>query len=149
MARTRIRYAEAPPRNDVYVGMLLVTVLMLAIGSALLALECNEYEWVDTPPPTATIALPTLPRPSGLSPATPPDGVPPAPPMNPGTTSQVPPEVIPEPPAAPAVATTTTKSSTAAPEVKPPAAPPALLPASNPDPNRPPRPGFNPSLPRR
>jgi hypothetical protein len=145
MARTRVRYAEAPPRNDVYVGMLAATALVLAVGCAVLALECNEYEWIGSPPPHPTLALPALPRPTTPGPT---DGVPPPPPPPPPMgTSRAPAPAVPVIPASPPAVTTTTT-------VGPPTLPAAVRPAdqqptANPQPDRPPQPGFNPTLPRR
>lgn len=62
MARRRDRGpVTAPPRNDVYVGMLLLTVVALAVGTTVLALECNEYEWVSEPSAGPQIAIPEVP----------------------------------------------------------------------------------------
>ena len=49
MARKRRGPDTAPARNDVYVGMLILTVLAMAAGTTLLALECNEYGWESEP----------------------------------------------------------------------------------------------------
>jgi|YNPBryunderm2012_1023409.scaffolds.fasta_scaffold23017_3 hypothetical protein len=62
MARRRNRgLMTAPPRNDVYIGMLLLTVIALAIGTTLLALECNEYDWIAEPSAGPQIAIPQVP----------------------------------------------------------------------------------------
>jgi hypothetical protein len=137
MARTRVRYTEGPPKNDVYFGMLVVTVLMLAVGCVVLALELNEYEWVDTPPPSPAIALPTLPRPGGAVPATPVDGgVPPAPPMNAGNVPTPPLAAAPDTPVEPV-------------ENPPASTSPVIQRTADPQPDRPVAPGFNPAFPRR
>src|SRR4051812_33732737 len=99
MARTRVRYVDAPPRNDVYVGMLALSVIAIAIGCGVLAIESGEYDWSTEAKAAATPALPspsvtpkTLTPAGGPTTTTPPAGNTPAPaPMNPmpmGGTSQ-------------------------------------------------------------
>lgn len=56
MARGQLR--TAPPKNDVYFGMLLLTVVAMLLGTVLLALETNEYEWVSEPQGGPAISLP-------------------------------------------------------------------------------------------
>ena len=71
MARKRRGPETAPARNDVYVMMLLLTVVVTAIGSALLAMECNDYEWESEPTAGPAVTIPDIPvgRPTGDDPA--------------------------------------------------------------------------------
>lgn len=61
MARKRRGPDQAPARTDIYVGMLLLTVLAMAAGTTLLALECNEYDWVAEPTAGPTVTIPPVP----------------------------------------------------------------------------------------
>ena len=142
MARQRL--IDAPPRNDVYVGMLgLATLAMLAGVVALLLEFGGDYDFEQAPPPGAPVSLPkdfsrptpksdgSAPAPAPLTKVTPPPAVTPA----------LPAEVTP-----PAVATAVppaVSESTAAP--RPGAAPETLTPASAPTLVRP---GFIPRPPR-
>ena len=56
MARTRL--TEAPPRNDVYVGMLALAVLSMALGCGMLALELTEYGWTESGGARTSVSLP-------------------------------------------------------------------------------------------
>jgi hypothetical protein len=57
MAKVVSKHTDAPAKNDVYVGMLLLTVLATGVGITCLALELNEdYKWESVPkggPPIA------------------------------------------------------------------------------------------------
>lgn len=155
MAKNKVRYVEAPAKNDVYVGMLIVMNLAMLFGVALLALECNDYDWESQPKGGPTINLPSVtraapvagPADAGGFPAAPADG---------GGVAPNPPAPPPAPPA--------NEMGTAKPAEAPaPALPIPPVVASNPDaapapkpaPSTPlkqadtgPRPGFNPYLPR-
>jgi hypothetical protein len=153
MARTRVRYVDAPPRNDVYVGMLAMAAIAMVIGCVALAVESDEYDWSTEAKVVATPSLPspTVPAPKAATPAgpavTPPAGTNTTPPMNTpppegGAAQGTPKPADPIAPTAPAVAST------------PGAAPPAALPANLPVVDTSitttgPRPGFNPNLPRK
>lgn len=60
MARKRRGPETAPARNDVYVGMLALTLLALVIGTTLLALECNEYAWEAEPTAGSPVSIPDI-----------------------------------------------------------------------------------------
>lgn len=66
-----VKFVEGPPRNDVYVGMLGLTVLSMLLGCAVLALEATDYEWESEPKPRTKLTLPTdsLGAPSANTPA--------------------------------------------------------------------------------
>ena len=50
MAKIVTKGIDAPAKNDVYVGMLLLTVLATCIGIACLALELDtDYQWESVP----------------------------------------------------------------------------------------------------
>jgi len=53
-----VKFVEAPPRNNVYVGMLLLTALAGLIGVALFALEANSYGWSNQAVSSPTPSLP-------------------------------------------------------------------------------------------
>lgn len=153
MARTRVRYVDAPPRNDVYVGMLALSVFAIVIGCAVLALESDDYGWsteakappaVSLPSPSVT---PKAAAPTGTTTPTPPaGGNTPAPaPMNTppmGGTSRAP---KPADPVAPPTAVAATPPTAPAPAVTPTPAENATVNLKN----EVPRPGFNPNLPRK
>ena len=63
MARTR-RESTAPAKRDVYVGMLFFTVLSMAAGITVLALEADEYGWESQAKSGPTITLPAMPKPN-------------------------------------------------------------------------------------
>jgi hypothetical protein len=70
----RQRTVEAPPRNDVYVGMLGLTAFAMLVGIALLALDANEYDWQSEAKGGPTLSLPKIER---KAPAAPGEGAPP------------------------------------------------------------------------
>lgn len=62
MARKRRRGPDtAPARNDVYVMMLLLTIVVTAVGSGLLAMECDEYGWESEPTAGPAVVIPEIP----------------------------------------------------------------------------------------
>ena len=138
MARQRL--IDAPPRNDVYTGMLAVTCLAVLTGIVVLLLEFGgDYDFEQAPKPGASVSLPKdysrpAPKSDGTAPATTPAPAP--------MTKAAPPAVAPELPT-PAVAATPKLPTPVVPvpvEVaKPPAQPvePAVV-----------RPGFTPRFPR-
>lgn len=80
MARRRDRYVDAPPRNDVYVGMLGLTALCAVVGILLLYLETSDYT-TSEPAQSPAVSLPnidqlkrTAPAPANPADATPPMG---------------------------------------------------------------------------
>ncbi|MCZ2343571.1 MAG: hypothetical protein LC104_17520 [Bacteroidales bacterium] len=60
MARKRRGPETAPARNDVYVGMLALTFLAMTVGTALLAMECNEYGWESEPTAGSPVSIPDV-----------------------------------------------------------------------------------------
>ena len=78
MARRRDRYVDAPPRNDVYVGMLALTALCAVVGILLLYLERSDYS-VSEPAQSPTVTLPNIDQLKRTAPA--PNAVQPTPPM--------------------------------------------------------------------
>lgn len=59
MARRRDRYVDAPPRRDVYFGMLFLTAMCAVVGILLLYLETSEYS-VSEPAQSPTVTLPNI-----------------------------------------------------------------------------------------
>lgn len=43
MARSKVRYVDAPAKNDVYTGMLALMCFGMVLGIAVLALELSDY----------------------------------------------------------------------------------------------------------
>ena len=78
MARRRDRYVDAPPRNDVYVGMIGLTALCAVVGILLLYLERDGYS-DSQPAPSPTVTLPNIDTLKRTAPA--PNVVQPTPPM--------------------------------------------------------------------
>src|SRR6266536_1602772 len=150
MARTRVRYVDAPPRNDVYVGMLALSAIAMLIGCLALAIESDEYGWSTEAKAAAAPSLPSptvpaAPPRAGAPAVTPPAGnVPTNPPPPSGGTSQaIPKPADPVAPPAPAVAATP-------PAPTPPAPLPPVVPGADASIKTDgPRPGFNPNLPRK
>ncbi len=88
--RNRPRYnntpREAPPRNDVYVGLLIISLLAMIAGTVLLFLDYSAYaeKPKDLPPRPAASAAPGggVPAPGAFPPGggpPPAPGIPPAP----------------------------------------------------------------------
>ena len=59
MAKSRIRYTDAPAKNGVYVGMLALTAAVGFLGIGVFALEANEYDWDSQ---AKVFPAPTLPK---------------------------------------------------------------------------------------
>ena len=141
MARQRL--IDAPPRNDVYVGMLGLSALAMLAGIAALLLEfAGDYGFESQAKGGPAVSLPKdfarpAPKTDGTAPAAPPAPAAPTTQADPAPAAAP----LPEPPK-PAVA------------VGVPAPKPAELPASPPAPVVPSadagvvRPGFNPRFPR-
>ncbi len=143
MARQRL--IDAPPRNDVYVGMLGLTALAMLAGVVVLLLEFGgDYDFEQAPKPGAATSLPKdYSRPTPKS-----DGSAPAPTPAPLTKATPPAVALPVPAEVPPPAAV----ATVPPVVAPPAAAPqpavvpeAVVPASAPALVRP---GFTPRMPR-
>ncbi len=79
MARRRERYVDAPPRNDVYFGMLALSALCAMIGILLLVLETNEYSTME-PAQSPSVSLPNIDQLKRTAPVAPADA---GQPMNP------------------------------------------------------------------
>ncbi|MGL6095545.1 MAG: hypothetical protein ACRC7O_07090 [Fimbriiglobus sp.] len=61
MARSRLgRTTDAPARNDVYVGMLVLTCVAMFLGIGVLVTEGEEYGWESKPKAGPSITLPSL-----------------------------------------------------------------------------------------
>jgi len=60
MAKSRIRYIDAPARNDVYVGMLGLAAFAGLIGVLVFCLELNEYDWASEAKATPAPPLPKM-----------------------------------------------------------------------------------------
>ena len=60
---------EPRPRSSAYVGMLALTAFAMFLGVAVLALECNEYDWASEATAGPTIAIPAVPSPEPATPA--------------------------------------------------------------------------------
>ena len=144
MAKTR--FVDAPPKNDVYTGMIGVTAACMFIGIVLLVIECTGYDWAARAEGGPTINLPkidggapTTSRPGTSTPANPqPAPMTVAPRVEPAPLPVVPPTAVAVTP--PVIAPLPTPLP-----VKVPAAEPApAIPLANPTPDRGPRPGFGP-----
>ena len=145
MARQRL--IDAPPRNDVYAGMLGLTCLAMLAGIVVLLLEFGgDYDFEQQAKAGPAVSLP-----KDYSRPTPkPDGSAPAPAPAPLTKATPPAVALPRPAEVPQPAVV----ATVPPVVAPPAAAPqpatvpeAVTPASAPAPALV-RPGFTPRFPR-
>lgn len=56
MARTRV--VDAPPRNDVYTGMLGLAVAAIVLSCGMLAIELTEYDWTNSGGSRTQVSLP-------------------------------------------------------------------------------------------
>ena len=142
MARQRL--IDAPPRNDVYVGMLGLTALAMLAGVVVLLLEFSgDYDFEQAPKPGAPVGVPKdfsrpVPKSDGSAPA-------PAPLTK---ASPLPAVALPLPAELPPVVATTLPPAVEPPIVAPPrpaVVPETVTPASAPAVVRP---GFVPRIPR-
>ena len=147
MARQRL--IDAPPQNDVYVGMLGLTALAMFAGVVVMLLEFGgDYDFTQEAKGGPAVSLPkdySRPSPKSDGPAPTPAAAPltkaPVPPVATPVPREVPPEVPP-----PAVAATVPPAAVEPVAVPRPAAiPEPVAPASAPAIVRP---GFTPRLPR-
>ena len=58
MARTKVRIVDAPPKNNVYTGMLAMMAFSMLLGIAVLALELSDYGFAAEAKGGPTINLP-------------------------------------------------------------------------------------------
>ena len=145
MARQRL--VTAPPRNDVYVGMLGLSALAMLAGILVLVLEFSgDYDFASQAKAGPAISLPKdFSRPTPKS-----DGPAPTPPPTPGPTTKAEPVPAPLPVPTPEVP----KPAVVVTLPPPPAPLPVAVPAPTPVPVVPAadpsvvRPGFTPRFPR-
>ena len=145
MAKTR--FVDAPPKNDVYTGMIGVTAACMFVGIVLLVIECTGYDWAAKSVAGPAINLPKI---DGGAPTTARPGTP-TPPANPQPAPMtVAPRVEPAPlPVVPPTAVAVTPPVIAPlpaplPVKIPVAEPTPVVPLANPPVDRGPRPGFGP-----
>jgi len=69
--RRRGEIDYAPPRNDAYVVLLIISLVAMILGCALLWLDYSSYG--DTKPPQVGVRQPAPPQPAGNQPAPVPD----------------------------------------------------------------------------
>ncbi|MGL6076602.1 MAG: hypothetical protein ACRC8S_20805 [Fimbriiglobus sp.] len=144
----RVRFVDAPARNDVYVGMLAVTSLAILVSIVALALELNEYGFsAEAKGPSISIpkdfSRPTPKSAGGATPApmTRTEITPPAPEVKPA------PAVVASEPAVPTpVVTPPVNIVVELPKTTEPKPAPEATPATTSAP-APVRPGFNPRFP--
>ena len=58
MARSKVRYVDVPPKNNVYTGMLALMAFGMVMGIATLALELSDYGFATEATAGPTINLP-------------------------------------------------------------------------------------------
>ena len=145
----KIRFVDAPAKNDVYTGMIGVTAACMFVGIVLLVVECMGYDWAAKAEGGPTITLPKI---DGGPASTSRPGTPaPAPNPAPAPMTAAPRIEQPTVPITPPMTVVVTSPAIAAPPaplpVKVPVAEPTpAVPLANPAPapDRGPRPGFGP-----